>query len=268
MLKKDHGQSAPTPDAGPEPSAGEAKAKERVVTAKRPNHVWHVDLTLVPTGTGMWASWLPFALPQCWPFCWWVAVVVDHFSRRIMGLTVFKAEPTSQAMRAYLGRVMHNARARPRYLICDKGGQLWSDGFKGWCRRKGIRPRFGAVGQHGSIAVIERLILTLKTGCTQLLLVRFRREAFLGELRLFADWYNRFRPHTTLGGRTPHEVYQRQPPANRAPRFEPRPRWPRSSPCARPQTLIKGQPGARVELQVTYHKGRKHLPVVMLLGAA
>ena len=34
------------------------------VTAKCPNHVWHVDLTTVPTTAGFWASWLPFALPQ------------------------------------------------------------------------------------------------------------------------------------------------------------------------------------------------------------
>jgi len=25
-------------------------------------------------------------LPQRWPFCWWVGVIVDHFSRRIMGV--------------------------------------------------------------------------------------------------------------------------------------------------------------------------------------
>jgi hypothetical protein len=38
-----------------------------VVTAKHPNHVWHVDLTAVPTSVGLWAPWLPFALPQCHP---------------------------------------------------------------------------------------------------------------------------------------------------------------------------------------------------------
>jgi transposase len=41
---------------------------KRIVTAKRVNHVWHVDLTLVPTQLGFWTSWLPFSLPQCWPF--------------------------------------------------------------------------------------------------------------------------------------------------------------------------------------------------------
>ena len=60
-----------------------------MVTAKRINHVWHVDLTLVPTRLGFWAPWLPFSLAQCWPFGYWVAVVIDHFSRRAMGFAVF-----------------------------------------------------------------------------------------------------------------------------------------------------------------------------------
>ncbi len=63
---------------------------ERIVTARYANHVWHVDLTTVPTG-GFWTSWLPFALPQCWPFCYWIAVVIDHFSRRVLGVTAFES---------------------------------------------------------------------------------------------------------------------------------------------------------------------------------
>jgi len=64
-------------------------SRDRVVTAKRVNHVWHIDLTTVPTGAGFWAPWLPFAPPQCWPFCWWPAVVIDHYSRRAMGFSAF-----------------------------------------------------------------------------------------------------------------------------------------------------------------------------------
>ena len=75
----------PTPKPTDTPAAKAAvEESSRVVTAKRPNHVWHVDLTLVPTGSGFWASWLPFSLPQVWPFCWWVAAIVDHFSRKVM----------------------------------------------------------------------------------------------------------------------------------------------------------------------------------------
>ena len=41
--------------------------KPRVVTSKHPNRVWLADLTTLPIGSGFWISWLPFALPQCWP---------------------------------------------------------------------------------------------------------------------------------------------------------------------------------------------------------
>src|SRR6266496_6399977 len=63
------------------------------------------------------------------------------------------------------------------------------------------------------------------------------------ELSLFMAWYNADRPHTTLQGATPDEVYFGRRPAFRQPRFEPRPGWPRASPCAAPRTLVKGQPG-------------------------
>ena len=244
------------------------EAAKRVVTAKRINHVWHIDLTLVPTQMGFWASWLPFSLPQCWPFGYWVAVVIDHFSRRAMGFAVFKKVPLSRDVRTFLGGAMHQAQATPKYLICDKGSQFWCPGFKDWCQRKGIRPRFGAVGQHGSIAVVERFIQTMKIECTRKLPASLRAQTFRQELLWFGVWYNQHRPHTTLTGRTPDEVYLHQRPANQSPRFEPRILWPRSAPCALPQVLVKGQPGARIKLEVRYQHRRRHLPLAAVHRAA
>ena len=59
------------------PTPARAKAPDRVVTAKRPNHVWHADLSTVPTSLGFWVPWVPCSLPPIWPFCWFVALVVD-----------------------------------------------------------------------------------------------------------------------------------------------------------------------------------------------
>jgi hypothetical protein len=116
--------------------------------------------------------------------------------------------------------------------------------------------------------VIERLILTLKQGLAWLLLIPLRRQAFLHELRLLVAWYNSNRPHMSLGGRTPDEVHHHHRPANRSPRFEPRDRWPRGSPCARPWALVKGKPGVRIELDVEFQAGRRHLPIVRVQRAA
>ncbi len=249
-------------------SAETANDTTRVVAAKYPNHVWHVDLTTVSILGGFWTSWLPFALPQCWPFCWWLAVVLDHYSRRCMGPAVFAKQPTSEQSRSMLGKTIHSAGRAPKYLICDKGSQFWCSGFKDWCRRHDIKPRYGAVGQHGSLAVIERFILTMKTLCTRLILVPVRREKVREELQRFATWYNGHRPHMTLKGSTPDEVYHRRHPACRYPRPEPRARWPRRSRCARPGVPIRGWPGQRLELHVQFPAGRKHLPVVTLRRAA
>ena len=67
---------------------------------------------------------------------------------------------------------------------------------------------------------------------------------------------------------TPNEVYFRLRPANREPRIEPRNRWPRKSPCARPVTLIAGQPGHRFTLEVDFLDSRRHLPILSLKRAA
>jgi len=153
-------------------------------------------------------------------------------------------------------------------MISDKGPQFWCDVFKDWCDRRGITPRFGAVGQHGSIALVERFILTLKNECTELILVPFRCEHLHLELMLFTQWYNQHRPHSALNGKTPHEVYRGIPPACEAPRFEPRVRWPPTAPCASPQSPISGDCGTLIQLELHYLSGRKHLPIITLKRAA
>jgi hypothetical protein len=113
--------------------------------------------------------------------------------------------------------------------------------------------------------VVERFIRTLKDSCTCMLpVVPLLRRSFLRELQLFLIWYNGDRPHATLEGATPDEVYFRRCPTCRAPRFEPRAAWPRASPCAQPRTLVKGQPGARLQLSVEFLGHCRHLPIVKL----
>jgi transposase InsO family protein len=176
-----------------------ARNTKRVVTAKYPNHVWHVDLTTVSILGGFWTSWLPFALPQCWPFCWWVAIVLDHYSRRCMGVAVFPTAPTSEAVCAFLGRAIHSAGRAPRYIVCDKGPQFWCPGFKRWCKRHKIKPpRYGAVGKHGSIAVIERFILTMKTLCTVHHHTPFSGLSLSGSPLWHADHLDRRQPLSKL----------------------------------------------------------------------
>jgi transposase InsO family protein len=164
-------------------------------------------------------------LPKGWPFCWWVAVAIDHHSRRVMGIDLFRNNPTSVSVSHFLAYAIQTADAIPKYIICDKGQQFWCSLFKDWCDRQGITPRFGAVGQHGSIALVERFILGLKNECTRVILVPLRNELFRREFMCYADWFNQDRPHSALDGKTPHEVYYKMSPACERPRIEPRARW-------------------------------------------
>ncbi len=157
-----------------------------VVTTNRPGHIWHVDLTTVPISGGFWVPWLPFARFQRWPFCWWVAVVVDHASRLVVGVAVFKHRPTSLEVYSFLGTVIRGSGSKPKYIIADKGKEFFCKPFKEWCRRKGIRPRYGAVGEHGSIAIIERIIRSLKSECTRMISVPFRLDQMAHEVACYA----------------------------------------------------------------------------------
>jgi len=240
----------------------------RVVAAKRPNHVWHADLTTVPTSLGFWTPWFPFSLPQRWPFCWRIGAAIDHYSRHIMGLAVFESLPSSEEVRAFLGRAAHAAGTAPKHLITDHGSQFTDDGFRQWCARRGIHQRFGAVGKYGSIAVVERFIRTMKNECTRRLLVPYQRTTLRRELALYVDWFNGHRPHDALDTATPDEIYFRRLPASRKPRFEPRRSWPRGSSCAKPRAPFRGRCGQGIGLTVRHLAGRKHLPIVELERAA
>ena len=94
-----------------------------------------------------------------------------------MGVAVFESLPSSQEVRAFLGRAAHSAGKAPTHLITDHGTQFTDDGFRKWCDRRGIRQRFGAIGKYGSIAVVERFIRTMKSECTRRLLIPYQRDA-------------------------------------------------------------------------------------------
>jgi transposase InsO family protein len=146
------------------PTGTDAKAPQRTVKANYSNHLWNIDLSLVPTGAGLWTVWLPFALPQCWPFAWWVGAVVDHYSRHVIEIEAYHSHPSEAQVCALLDRAVATAGRPPKYTVTDQGGQF-GDGYRAWCKQHGIRPRFGAVGKSGSIALIERFMLTLKNEC-------------------------------------------------------------------------------------------------------
>ena len=256
------------PAVTPEPSSSGDNSKSCRIVSKYANHTWHADLTAVPISGGFWTPWLPNALWQHWPICWWQLNVVDHFSRRSMGFAAFKKRPTSEEVTAALDLIIEREQAKPKHLIVDQGREFKCEHFEEkWCDRHSILPRFGAVNKHGSIAVVERFHRTLKE-TLRLTTTPEDQSQFEQEVTLIIDWYNEHRPHNTLEGKTPNEVYFSRPAANEQPRHEPRERWPRGSPCAKPQVDVEGEPDDPIVLEIDCLEDRRHLPIIRTRRAA
>lgn len=224
------------------------KNADRLVTAKYPNHVWHIDLSVVPIHTGMATRLWPHNLSPVWPFAWIIATVVDHYSRKVMATTVFHKEPTSLQIRNFLGRLIASVGC-PKYIISDKGTQFWSAAYKAWCRRKKIKPRFGAVGQRGSIAIIERFFRSLKSEFLRSILIPMSRKKMLQALNCHRIWFNRHRPHQGLDGALPDDIYDGSVP--------------------KPEPIdIRNPKGGVLQMRISHYKHFKELPVVELKKAA
>ena len=140
------------PAQAPEPS--EDSGRSCRIVSKYPSHTWHADLTAVPISGGFWTNWLPSAIRQRWPVCWWVLNVIDHYSRRCMGSVVFKCRPSSEEVTTALTRIMLAERVKPKHLIVDQGPEFDSEHFKDrWCKATNILPPID--GEPGDPFILE-----------------------------------------------------------------------------------------------------------------
>jgi len=232
-------------------------ATPKGVTARYTHHVWHCDLTLVPTAAGFWVPWPPFAVWLGWPFTYWVVGVVDQFSSAPIKLKAFKQHPSGRDVRRFLDSAIRSAGRAPKHLISDQGIQFRQD-YRRWCARRGIKPRWGAVGNHRSIAIIERFWRSMKAECCGLLLVPLKPQAFQAELDCYAAWFG---PTGLIKALVEGRLRK---PSWKLPtvlRLEPRPRMP-----------IRGAPDSvrsvsSVKLRVTPFAGKRHLPSVEVQAA-
>jgi transposase InsO family protein len=96
----------------------------------------------------------------------------------------------------------------PKHIIPDQGDVFASDASGELLDRRGVKQRFGAVGKHGSIAVTERAIRTLKQEWLWRVPV-VRGLEHLGQLRRdFEVYYNEYRGHGRLGGAVPSLIHR------------------------------------------------------------
>jgi transposase InsO family protein len=135
-----------------------------------------------------------------------VLVAIDQFSRAVMAIAPLEGPNAGWAV-----EVLEDAFLRhgaPKHLISDQEGVFVSEAFRDLLTRWDVKQRFGAVGKHGSIAVTERAIWTLKyEWLTRVAVIRGLDH--LAELLAdFELWYNDYRGHMRLGGAMPSAVHR------------------------------------------------------------
>ena len=182
------------PVSQPKPKKTEDE-QARSIPAWYPNHVWSIDTTMM--------------------FCWglWpihICVVIDHYSRKVMAVVPLEG-PNAGWINNALGSAIEKYGA-PKHIISDQGGVFIGEVFAELLGKYNIKPRLGAIGRHGSIAVTERVNKTLKYEWLKRVALIKGIDNLTDLCKEFELWYNSWRPHMTLDGIRPDDVFYNNKP--------------------------------------------------------
>jgi len=159
---------------------------KRDFKADAPNKLWVADITYVPTQSGFL----------------YLAVVLDAFSRRVVGWSMADHLRTDLVLAAL---DMALAQRRPVGVIhhSDQGAQYTSFAFGERCKRAGVRPSMGSVGDCYDNAMCESFFATLECELLDREQFQTRAEARLAVFEFIEGWYNPRRRHSALDYHSP-----------------------------------------------------------------
>jgi transposase InsO family protein len=158
-------------------------------TTEEPNRVWVSDITYVWTEEG----WL------------YLAIVMDLFSRRIIGLSMGERLHTDLVSKALKQALFSRGVKEGLMHHSDRGCQYTSKEFKELSSRYGVKLSMSGAGNCYDNAVAESFFHTLKTEHTNFYKYRIREEAKSSIFEYIEVFYNRQRAHSTVGYLSPEE---------------------------------------------------------------
>jgi putative transposase len=168
---------------------------QRAFAADAPDRLWVADITYLPT----WQGFL------------YLAVVLDAFSRRVVGWAMgdhLRAELVVDALEMALWNrrpaagVVHHS---------DRGGQYTSLAFGRRCREAGVVPSMGSTGDCFDNALAETFFATLECELVDRSRWRSRLEARTAVFSFIETFYNPYRRHSALGYLSPVAFERRSP---------------------------------------------------------
>ena len=160
---------------------------DRQFNPEAPNQAWGSDITYLWTQEG----WL------------YLAVIIDLYSRRVVGWCIDKRMTQSLVIRALMMAV--NLRQPPSGLIhhSDRGSQYASHAYQALLKQYGIICSMSRKGNCWDNAPVERFFSSLKREWTGNRLYLTRQVAIADVREYVAVYYNAQRLHSTLGYKTP-----------------------------------------------------------------
>jgi putative transposase len=173
-----------TTEADPAATPAPNHLGQRFHVARR-DHVWASDITALPTAEG----WL------------YVVVILDLFSRRIVGWAADRACETTLVLEAWHHAVTQRGTA-PRLHHSDRGCQYTSSRFQAALAAHHVQCSMSRRGNCYDNAVVESFFRSLKAETDAGRLWRSRADA-LAAITAYLDYYNRRRLHSSLGYRSP-----------------------------------------------------------------
>jgi putative transposase len=161
---------------------------QRQFTVTSPNKAWVTDITYIRT----WQGWL------------YLAVVMDLFSRKIVGWSVGPTIHRGLVLEAVL---MAIRRRRPRGTLIhsDQGTQYGSDAWRRFCRSNHLQPSMSRKGNCWDNAVAESFFGSLKKERIKKQIYKTRALAQADVDAYINTFYNPTRHRSYLGGLSPEQ---------------------------------------------------------------
>ena len=146
----------------------------------------------------------PYTYVPTWPGLVYLAIVLEVFSRRVVGWSMATPLRTELVLNALN---MALARRRPHRVVrhSDKGTQTTSLAFGNRCREMGVIPSTGTAGDCFDNAMAESFFATLECELIDRRCFRTQAQARMAIFRFLEGWYNAKRRHSALGYLSPND---------------------------------------------------------------
>jgi transposase InsO family protein len=156
-------------------------------SCNRPDEKWGVDISYIWTQEG----WL------------YLAIVLDLFSRRIVGWAADKRMKKGLAMKA-LQRAIALRQPKPGLIHhSDRGSQYCSNDYQKLLRKHKIEPSMSSKGNCYDNAIVETVFKTIKSELVWRTSFMGRLEAKIAIGNYVDGFHNPRRRHSALGYKSP-----------------------------------------------------------------